>query len=79
MKRNLDDIESCESLKSFIDINLEKLKKNHRSINESVLYRIQDRIYIHRKTAFKIPDWLYNRMRNSQEEKTHMMVRQLSH
>ena len=54
--RPLDDIELCESLKSFFDINLEKLKKNHRSINERVLYRVQDRIYIHRKTAFKIPD-----------------------
>lgn len=79
MKRNLDDIESCESLKSFIDNNLEKLKKNHRSINECALYRIQDRIYIHRKTAFKIPDCLYNIMRKEQEEYVRTMVNQLSH
>lgn len=78
MKRNLDDIESCESLKSFIDSNLEKLKKNHRSINESALYRIQDGIYHHRKTAFKIPDCLYNYMRSGQEDRVHMMVNQLS-
>ena len=78
-KQNLDDIEACESLKSFIDYCLEKLRKNQRSINEGTLYRIQDGIYHHRKTAFKIPDWLYNRMRNSQEERTHTMVSQLSH
>ena len=79
MKKNLDDIESCESLKSFIDNNIEKLKKNHRSINESTLYRIQDRIYFHRKTAFKIPDCLYNIMRKGQEESVRAMVDQLSH
>lgn len=79
MKKNLDDIESCESLKSFIDNNIEKLKKNHRSINESTLYRIQDRIYFHRKTAFKIPDCLYNIMRKGQEESVRAMVNQLSH
>lgn len=78
-KQNLDDIEACESLKSFIDYCIEKLRKNQRSINEGTLYRIQDGIYHHRKTAFKIPDWLYNRMRNSQEERTHTMVSQLSH
>lgn len=78
-KRNLDDIESCESLKSFIDNSIEKLKKNHRAINESALYRIQDRIYIHRKTAFKIPDCLYNIMRKGQEESVRTMVNQLSH
>ena len=78
-KRNLDDIESCESLKSFIDNSIEKLKKNHRAINESALYRIQDRIYIHRKTAFKIPDSLYNIMRKDQEESVRTMVNQLSH
>ena len=78
-KQNLDDIELCESLKSFIDNNLEKLKKNHRLINESALYLIQDRIYIHRKTAFKIPDFLYNIMRKDQEESVRMMVNQLSH
>lgn len=78
-KQNLDDIEACKSLTSFIDCCLEKLRKNQRSINESALYRIQDGIYHHRKTAFKIPDWLYNRMRNSLEEKTHTMVSQLSH
>lgn len=79
MKKNLDDIESCESLKSFIDNSIEKLKKNHRAINESALYRIQDRIYIHRKTAFKIPDCLYNIMRKDQEESVRTMVNQLSH
>ena len=78
-KRNLDDIESCESLKSFIDNSLGKLKKNHRAINESALYQIQDRIYIHRKTAFKIPDSLYNIMRKDQEESVRTMVNQLSH
>lgn len=78
-KRNLDDIESCESLKSFIDNSLEKLKKNHRAINESALYQIQDRIYIHRNTAFKIPDCLYNIMRKDQEESVRTMVNQLSH
>ena len=79
MKKNLDDIESCEYLKSFIDNNLEKLKKNHRSINECTLYRIQDRIYFHRKTAFKIPDCLYNIMRKGQEESVRTMVNQFSH
>lgn len=78
-KRNLDNIESCESLKSFIDNSLEKLKKNHRAINESALYQIQDRIYINRNIAFKIPDCLYNIMRKDQEESVRTMVNQLSH
>ena len=75
----LEPFDSPVDLTSFIDCCLEKLIKNHRSINESAFYRIQDGIYHHRKTAFKIPDWLYNRMRNSLEEKTHTMVSQLSH
>lgn len=74
-----DKVVCASTPTSFIDCCLEKLIKNQRSINESALYRIQDGIYHHRKTAFKIPDWLYNRMRNSLEEKTHTMVSQLSH
>ena len=67
-KQNLDGIEAWESLNSHIDSSLEKLKKNQKSINESALYRILG-TYHYRKTAFKIPEWLYNRMRNRQEEK----------
>ncbi len=78
-KQNLEDIETCESLKSFIDNCLERLKKNQRSINESVLYRIQDGIYKHRKTAFKIPDYLYNLMRDKQEKSIHTMINQYVH
>ena len=67
-KQNLDDIEAWESLNSYIDSSLEKLKKNQKSINGRALYRILG-TYHYRKTAFKIPEWLYNRMRNRQEEK----------
>ena len=77
-KQNLDDIKACESLKSFVDNNLEKLRNKEKNINEDTLCWIQDGIYRHRKTAFKIPDWLYNSMRNSQEEKVHTMVKQLA-
>ena len=77
-RQNLNDIDRCESLKSFIDECLDNLKINHMAINECTLYRIQDGIYKHRKTAFKIPDCLYNYMRNSQEDKVHMMVNKLS-
>lgn len=77
-KQNLNDINRCESLKSFIDDCLDKLKRNHRAINECSLYRIQDGIYKHRKTAFKIPDCLYNYMRSSQEDKVHVMLNELS-
>ena len=66
-------------MKAFIDNCLERLKKNQYFVNESVLYRIQDGIYRHRKAAFKIPDWLYNLMRNYQEEKIHTVVSQLTH
>lgn len=78
-KQNIDDIKTCESLKAFIDNCLERLKKNQYFVNESVLYRIQDGIYRHRKAAFKIPDWLYNLIRNYQEEKIHTVVSQLTH
>lgn len=78
-KQNREDIELCESLKSFVDNCLERLKKNQRSINESVLYRIQDGIYRHRKTAFKIPDYLYNLMRDKHEEITHTIINQYVH
>lgn len=77
-RQNLNDIDRCESLKSFIDECLDNLKINHMAINECTLYRIQDGIYKHRKTAFKIPDCLYNYMRSSQEDKVHMMVNKLS-
>lgn len=78
-KQNREDIELCESLKSFVDNCLERLKKNQRSINESVLYRIQDGIYRHRKTAFKIPDYLYNLMRDKHEKSIHTMINQYVH
>lgn len=77
-KQNLDDIKACESLKSFVDNNLEELRKKEKKINEDTLCWIQDGIYRHRKTAFKIPDWLYNYMRKGQEEKVHTMVKQLA-
>ena len=77
-RQNLNDIDRCESLKSFIDECLNKPRRKHMVINECVLYRIQDGIYKHRKTAFKIPDWLYNYTRSSQEDEVHMMVNKLS-
>ena len=77
-KQNLDDIKACESLKSFVDNNLEELRKKEKNINEVTLCWIQDGIYRHRKTAFKIPDWLYNYMRKGQEKKVHTMVKQLA-
>ena len=48
------------------------------NVHYATLYRIQDGIYKHRKTASKIPDYLYNYMRSSQEDKVHMMVNKLS-
>ena len=78
-KQNLEDINRCETLKSFIDDCLEKTKKNPIAINECTLYRIQDGIYRHRKVAFKIPDFLYNYMRNNQEKNINVMVNQLAH
>lgn len=78
-KQNLEDINRCETLKSFIDDCLEKIKKNPIAINECTLYRIQDGIYRHRKVAFKIPDFLYNYMRNNQEKNIDVMVNQLAH
>lgn len=78
-RQNLEDIEACELLRSFVDNSLEELKKKDNVINEDTLCWIQDGIYRHRKTAFKIPDWLYSYMRNRQEKNTHTMVDQLAH
>lgn len=77
-RQNLEDIEACEFLRSFVDNSLEELRKKEKNINEDTLCWIQDGIYRHRKTAFKIPDWLYNYMRKSQEDKVHTMVKQLA-
>jgi hypothetical protein len=47
------------------------------SVSDIDLCEIQNCIYDHRKTAFKIPDFIYNKMRSKQEEATHITVGEL--
>ena len=71
-KANDDNMEKCERIKKIIDDYLEKYRNNGIVFSD-----IQNCIYEHRKTAFKIPDFIYNKMRSKQEEATHITVGEL--
>lgn len=73
-KANSDNMEKCEKIKEIIDDYLEKYRNNGIIFNDIDLCEIQNCIYEHRKTAFKIPDLIYNKMRSKQEEVTHITV-----
>ena len=73
-KANSDNMEKCERIKKIID---DYLENNGVVFNDIDLCEIQNCIYEHRKTAFKIPDFIYNKMRSKQEEATHITVGEL--
>lgn len=66
-KANSDNMEKCERIKKIIDDYLEEYRNNGIVFNDIDLCEIQNCIYEHRKTAFKIPDFIYNKMRSKQE------------
>lgn len=76
-KANDDNMEKCERIKKIIDDYLEKYRNNGIVFSDIDLCEIQNCIYEHRKTAFKIPDFIYNKMRSKQEEATHITVGEL--
>lgn len=76
-KANSNNMEKCERIKKIIDDYLEKYRNNGVVFNDIDLCEIQNCIYEHRKTAFKIPDFIYNKMRSKQEEATHITVGEL--
>lgn len=76
-KQNLADIKMCSSLKRLIDDKLENLHASHGEIDYTIIYRIQDGIYSHRKVAYKIPDFFYNMMRDKHENSTHIIISQI--
>lgn len=76
-KANIDNMEKCEGIKKIIDDYLEEYRNNGIVFNDIDLCEIQNCIYEHRKTAFKIPDFIYNKMRSKQEEATHITVGEL--
>ena len=76
-KANSDNIEKCERIKKIIDDYLEEYRNNGIVFSDIDLCEIQNCIYDHRKTAFKIPDFIYNKMRSNQEEATHITVGEL--
>lgn len=76
-KANSDNIEKCERIKKIIDDYLEEYRNNGIVFSDIDLCEIQNCIYDHRKTAFKIPDFIYNKMRSKQEEATHITVGEL--
>ena len=75
-KQNLEDIKMCSSLKRLIDDKLDNLY-SHGEIDYTIIYRIQDGIYSHRKVAYKIPDFFYNMMRDKHENSTHIIISQI--
>lgn len=76
-KANSDNMEKCERIKKIIDDYLEEYRSNGIVFSDIDLCEIQNCIYEHRKTAFKIPDFIYNKMRSKQEEATHITVGEL--
>lgn len=76
-KANSDNMEKCERIKKIIDDYLEKYRSYGIVFSDIDLCEIQNCIYEHRKTAFKIPDFIYNKMRSKQEEATHITVGEL--
>mgnify|MGYP000822907785 FL=1 len=76
-KANSDNIEKCERIKKIIDDYLEEYRNNGIVFSDIDLCEIQNCIYDHRKTAFNIPDFIYNKMRSKQEEATHITVGEL--
>lgn len=76
-KANCDNMEKCEKIKKIIDDYLEIYRNNGIVFKDIDLCEIQNCIYEHRKTTFKIPDFIYNKMRSKQEEATHITVGEL--
>ena len=76
-KANSDNMEKCERIKKIIDDYLEKYRHNGIVFNDIDLCEIQNCIYEHRKTAFKIPDFIYNKMRSKQEKTVRTTVTEL--
>lgn len=76
-KANRDNMDKCERIKNIIDDHLEKFRNNGIVFNDNDLCEIQNCIYEHRKTSFKIPSFIYNMMRSKQEETTHITVKDL--
>ena len=76
-KQNVADIKKCISLKERIDDKLEKLSNGDEVYHKHELNQIQDGIFEHRKVAFKIPDFIYNYMRERLEGDTHLTVTQI--
>ena len=76
-KANSDNMEKCERIKKIIDDYLEKYRHNGIVFNDIDLCEIQNCIYEHRKTAFKIPDFIYNKMRSKQEKTVRTTVAEL--
>lgn len=70
-------MEKCERIKKIIDDYLEKYRHNGIVFNDIDLCEIQNCIYEHRKTAFKIPDFIYNKMRSKQEKTVRTTVTEL--
>lgn len=67
-KANVDDMDKCERIKRIIDEYIENYKNRGVTFTEIDLCEIQNCIYEHRKTAFKIPDCIYKKMRSKQEK-----------
>lgn len=76
-KHNITDIKRCNSLKERIDEKLENLSNGDEFYQKYELNQIQDGLFEHRKVAFKIPDFIYNYMRERLEGDTHLTVTQI--
>ncbi|MCU0440399.1 MAG: S-4TM family putative pore-forming effector [Raineya sp.] len=63
-----NSIKNLKEIRSIQDSIWENFKLTKEIPNDIITRQIQDRIYLHRKTCALIPDFVYNKMRNNQEE-----------
>lgn len=70
------DVAVLNNLESLVSQALTKLK-NDREVTENEVVRIQNFIFLHRKTAYAIPNFIYKWKRKKMEAATHYSIQQL--
>lgn len=75
-RQNTTNLKSLANIKSLLNSALDKAGRNE-PVALSDLEQIQNFIFIHRKTSFMIPSWVYNLLRKQSEKDMNYSVKQI--
>lgn len=75
-RQNTTNLKSLANIKSLLNSALDKARRNE-PVALSDLEQIQNFIFIHRKTSFMIPSWVYYLLRKQSEKDMNYSVKQI--